>query len=182
MHARRLLQRLDRLDEVGGTSWRSRARVAQDAQTYEWSVDIHGQLYQYSASRQPSGAWEVTFWLGSRRDPNYRNYRLTKSGHATSVKVISALFAFLQRFLRVKKPPALTFSAEERSRQVLYDRLVRKLVASIPGASWDSSWGDTGEVHWDPEWDAYVSRNARKVYRVYLRPEAAEFMRSNDEE
>lgn len=124
------------VNEFSSFNWYARARVTNTIDSYYWRVPIEGQVYHFEADMHQPGHWYVQFTDSKGRTS------ITGVGHKTAVQVISALWQYITTFLRKKRPQELVFTADEPSRQALYERMLRRLTRLIPGASWRAEDGD----------------------------------------
>jgi hypothetical protein len=141
--------------EFGTTLWHERGTFKKIfSNQLEWAVTINGQRYYYIAT--PLGRsgqrWELAFLDEKGRSD------LTGVGHKTAVGVLSAAQHFLDRIAMTQGAQLLQFTAIGRSRQRLYDRMVRQFVAQYPGARW--AFRDTDPDPDDPE--------GERVERLYV--------------
>lgn len=116
------------------------AELFEPGKDYEWSFTgseeavavFHiGEIpFQFHAYTYPeaNGTWEVEFKNAERGRTRYGKFGLTGTGNSAEVMstITDIMREFLQRYQG--KVTALTFTADEDSRQSLYARMAKRLL------------------------------------------------------
>ena len=119
-------QHSSRIDELftGGNKWQWDYNSANEAEATFVVGQIQYKFYAYSSEQ---GVWEVEFKIMEGGNPRNR-FGITGTGNAAIV--MSTVTDIMREFLTMYKGDIqkLTFSADERSRQNLYVKMISRLL------------------------------------------------------
>jgi hypothetical protein len=113
--------------------------VANNKYTWQAHFTVDDTLYKFAADmeEEPSAMefgtasqeWSVVFFNMSKPGRfGIGNSEITGDKGTSALRVFSGVATALSRFIKDRKPPVFFFSAEERSRVRLYDRLAKMIV------------------------------------------------------
>lgn len=106
--------------------------TANNAYTWQATWEVDGKKYQFVADWDEIDAdvssWGITFWDMSISGTFTRgSTRITGEMGAKAFPVFSGVASAFKKFIEQKKPDNFFFSAEEKSRVKLYNRLAKMI-------------------------------------------------------
>jgi hypothetical protein len=97
----------------------------------EYEFDVEGNKYDFHASSdvELGSLWSVEF---AKIDSYGYDERYGVTGTGRQMKVFAAVARCFDIFIKSKKPKVFYFTAENRSRQKLYDRFAKSITQKYP--------------------------------------------------